>query len=83
MQEFLAQTEEYVFAQLATAYATLGYTKQYAEQTLTWERDIRSLRRCLEECLLKSDSAKSWQVLLEFAIPRKELRIDAVWLIRD
>ena len=83
VEEFLAQTEEYVLARLATVYATRGYTSQYSDQTLTWERDIRSLRESLKKCVLTSDSAKTWQILLEFAIPRKELRIDAVLLIRD
>jgi len=81
--EFLSHTEEHVLACLATAYANRGYTRQYAEQTLTWERDIRSLRASLEQCVLLSDSAKSWGLLLEFSILRKELRIDAVLLIRD
>jgi Uncharacterized conserved protein (DUF2075) len=37
----------------------------------------------LEQCVFRSDSAKSWGLLLEFSIPRKELRIDVVLLIRD
>lgn len=48
--EFLAQTNEYILARLATAYANRGYTSQYSDQTLTWERDLRSLRVSLEHC---------------------------------
>jgi Uncharacterized conserved protein (DUF2075) len=81
--EFLAHTEEHILSRLATAYATRGYTSQYSDQTLTWERDIRSLRGSLEQCVINSDSASSWGLLLEFSIPRKELRIDSVLLIRD
>jgi hypothetical protein len=39
------------------------------------------LRTSLDRCVTKSSSAKSWGLLLEFSIPRKELRIDAVLLI--
>ncbi len=81
--EFLAQNEEHVLARLGVAYANRGYTSQYSDQTLTWERDISSLRRSLEQCVIKSDSARSWGLLLEFSIPRKEMRIDIVLLIRD
>lgn len=81
--EFLSQTEDHILACLTTAYASRGYTRQYSDQTLTWERDVRSLRESLEQCVIRSDSARSWGVLLEFSIPRKELRIDVVLLIRD
>jgi hypothetical protein len=83
VEEFLAQDAEQVLARLGIAYASRGYTSQYSDQTLTWERDIRLLRRSLEQCVARSDSAKSWALLMEFSIPRKELRIDVVLLIRD
>jgi hypothetical protein len=79
--EFLAQSNEQILARLAVSYANRGYTSQYADQTLTWERDIASLRRTLEECVLRDSSAQNWGLLLEFSIPRKELRIDVVLLI--
>lgn len=83
VEDLLAHTDEQILARLSVAYANRGYTKQYSDQTLTWERDISSLRSVLEECVLKSNSASSWGVLLEFSIPRKELRIDVVLLIRN
>jgi hypothetical protein len=81
--EFLAQTEEHVLARLSIAYANRGFTSQYSDQTLTWERDISSLRSSLQQCVIELTSAESWGVLLEFSIPRKELRIDAVLLVGD
>ena len=83
VEEFLAQNEQQVLARLEIAYATRGYTSQYSDQTLTWERDIRSLRRSLEQCVLRSNFANSWGLLLEFSIPRKEMRIDIILLVRD
>ena len=81
--EFLAQNDEYVLARLSVAYANRGYTSQYSDQTLTWESDIRSFRGTLEQCVVTLDSARSWELLLEFSIPRKEMRIDIVLLVRD
>jgi hypothetical protein len=81
--EFLAQTDEQILAGLAISYANRGYTSQYSDQTLTWERDIRSLKAALERCVEKSHHAASWGLLLEFCIPRKEIRIDVVLLVRN
>ena len=80
---FLAISEEQILARLSVAYANYGYTSQYTDQTLTWERDIRSLRTCLQECICSDITAAQWGILLEFSIPRKELRIDAVLLINS
>jgi len=83
VEEFLAQNEEHILARMGVAYANRGYTSQYADQTLTWERDVSLLRRALEQCVSRSDTARSWGLLIEFSIPRKEMRIDIVLLIRD
>ena len=81
--EFLSLTDEQVLARLSVGYANRGYTRQYSDQTLTWERDLRSLRNSLETCACHLPAAMDWGVLLEFAIPRKEMRIDVVLLIGD
>jgi len=81
--EFILENEEQILARLGVAYANRGYTSQYSDQTLTWERDLHLLRLSLEECVKSSDSAKQWGLLLEFSIPRKEMRIDAILLIQD
>src|ERR1035438_6994625 len=83
VEEFLAQSDEHLLARLETAYARQGYTSLFSDQTLTWERDIGLLRAALQQCAGESTSAKSWGLLLEFSIPRKELRIDIVLLIRE
>jgi len=81
--EFLAQTNEHVFAQLTLGYANRGFTTQFTDQTLTWGRDVHSLRATLERCTAASSAAHSWGLVLEFSIPKKELRIDVVLLIGD
>ncbi len=81
--EFLSQSDDRILACLGTAYARRGFTSLFSDQTLTWERDIRLLRESLSRCSEKSDSAKSWGLLLEFSIPRKESRIDIVLLVRE
>lgn len=79
--DFLSLTDEQILARLSVAYANRGYTSQYADQTLTWERDLQSVRDALERCVERESGASKWGILLEFSIPRKELRIDVVLLI--
>jgi hypothetical protein len=80
--EFLSLTDDSVLSRLATEYANRGYTSQYTDQTLTWDRDLRSLRTTLVSCVAAFASAGSWGLILEFSIPRKERRIDIVLLVR-
>jgi hypothetical protein len=49
--EFLLLSDESVLARLSIAYPNREYTSQYSDQTLTWERDLRSLRSSLKECV--------------------------------
>jgi hypothetical protein len=81
VSEFLAISDGEVLARLSTEYARRGFTRQYTDQTLTWERDIRFLREALAECMRHDSSVANWGLLLEFSIPRKEVRIDAALLI--
>lgn len=81
LSEFLSEKEGVLLARLALAYANDGFTQQYTDQILTWERDLNSLRRVLLDCVMFHPAAEDWGVIIEFAIPRKELRIDVVLLI--
>jgi hypothetical protein len=70
-------------ARLSVAYATRGFTSQYTDQTLTWQRDLDSIRSALRDCADQDRAALGWGILLEFSIPRKEMRIDVVLLIGE
>jgi hypothetical protein len=83
VDQFLTENPANILARLAIEYANRGYTAQYSEQTLTWQRDIVSLQSALARCVLGTESAKAWGLLLEFSIPRKEMRIDVALLVRD
>jgi Schlafen group 3, DNA/RNA helicase domain len=81
--QFLSESDGQILSYLAHGYASYGYTSQYTDQTLTWEKDLRSLKLALTESVEKNASAAEWGLLLEFSIPRKEKRVDAVLLIQD
>ncbi|HKF49271.1 MAG TPA: DNA/RNA helicase domain-containing protein [Terracidiphilus sp.] len=80
---FISLTNDEILARLEVAYAKHGYTRQFSDQTLTWQRDLQLMRETLESCVALSQSAANWGILLEFSIPRKEMRIDVVLLIQS
>src|SRR5438270_10913660 len=49
--DFLSLSDEQLLAQLSIGYALRGYTSQYTDHTLTWERDIQQLRAALSLCV--------------------------------
>ena len=81
--DFQSLTNEQILACLSIAYANRGFTTQYTDQTLTWERDLQSLRSALDQCVQSVPFARKWGILLEFSIPRKEQRIDIVLLVGE
>jgi hypothetical protein len=81
VREFLDQSTSEILANFATGYARAGYTSQYTDQTLAWERDLEFLKMALSHCVQQRPTAESWHVLLEFSIPRKAARIDCVLLV--
>jgi hypothetical protein len=78
--DFLAAFESELTGRLSTAYARSGFTNQKSAQTLTWAEDMLRLRVTLAEVLAQVSAVGQWSILLEFAIPRKEKRIDVVLL---
>jgi Uncharacterized conserved protein (DUF2075) len=81
VSDFLSISEGEILARLSIEYAKRGYTSQYTDQTLTWKRDVHYLRDVLTHCVQHDRHAANWGVLVEFPIPRKEVRIDIVLLI--
>jgi hypothetical protein len=81
--EFLAISEGELLARLEIEYASQGFVRQFTDQTLTWLRDLASLRSALTQCTELSSSASGWGILIEFSIPRKHHRIDVVMLVCD
>ncbi len=38
VDEFLRKSDDHIIAHLALAYANRGYTRQYTDLTLTWQK---------------------------------------------
>jgi hypothetical protein len=83
LPEFLATSPSEITGVLSHAYARDGFSNQRTAQTISWIADIQSLQTCLTPISDAYPASRAWNIVLEFAIPRKEKRIDVVLLAGD
>lgn len=71
-----------IVGRLTTAAALAGFTSQQADQTIAWREQISVLRSMAIDLTSNDTRYSRWTLLLEYPIPRRAKRIDAV-LIAD
>ena len=80
---FLADDPNRVLGELTAGSAGSGFVELKHRQTIAWQREIEILRAC-STVLISEDASRSlWTLLLEYPIPRRQKRIDAVVLAAD
>jgi hypothetical protein len=78
--EFLQASTSEVIGDLTTGNARFGFSEVERDQIEAWEEEIVSLRNQLAALCKQEAQASQWGLLLEFPIPRRQRRIDAVLL---
>src|SRR6476646_9762107 len=81
--EFLETTESSILGSLSQAAANSGFSEHKHEQTHAWLEEIRILKCTLDETVAAVGSAREWTLFLEFEIPRRQRRIDAIILMNS
>lgn len=76
---FTSTTRSEILAQLTLRHAA-SFAEMRSEVPLTWWDDVDSLQQTLLAVCRGKPEAQYWEILLEFEIPRKSGRIDAVLL---
>ncbi len=76
---FTITTRSEILAQLTLRHAA-SFAEMRSEVPLTWWDDVDSLQQTLLAVCQGKPAAEDWEILLEFEIPRKSGRIDAVLL---
>lgn len=74
---FLHDSSNGILGQLASGYSNSGYSDLDSGQIQAWEGELAILKRAA------AGFESTWGVLLEFPIPRRQRRIDAVLIARD
>jgi hypothetical protein len=77
----LSDDDVLIIGRLTSQASQAGFFQQVHAQTTAWLEEIRILKDCARR-LLARFQADEWAVLLEYPIPRRGKRIDAV-LVTD
>ncbi|MFZ0751431.1 MAG: nuclease-related domain-containing protein, partial [Pyrinomonadaceae bacterium] len=83
VSDFVKDDADRVVGILTTKSARAGFLNLKKQQTTAWQEQIENLKatfQTLARALLESNH---WTILLEYQIPRRHKRIDAVLLARD
>jgi Uncharacterized conserved protein (DUF2075) len=83
IQQFLLKSASEIVGELSLRYARQGFTDLKSDQTEAWHADITNLISSFGMALKLAPGIGEWAILLEFVIPRKGKRIDAVLLAND
>lgn len=81
--DFLADDPSRILGVLVSRSAQQGFTDLKQRQTRAWERQITALRATAAELTVILPASGQWGLLLEYPIPRRQKRIDAVLLAAE
>src|SRR5258705_5593108 len=80
LPEFLAHDSAQIVGSLSSAYQ---HNELQRRQIKAWEKEITVLKATCAELLQQVEDAQKWSLLLEYPIPRRHKRLDAVLLAPD
>jgi hypothetical protein len=80
IDEFMQASPSEVIGQLTIGNARFGFAEVSREQVEAWGEEIPLLRQQLADLCSQVSEAREWGLILEFPIPRRQQRIDAVLL---
>src|SRR5262245_42166902 len=80
LAEFSAQEDDKIITPLILVAGTANLGNHFHAQTRAWQAEIAILRAAAGELLRKGSESNRWGLLLEYPIPRRQKRIDAVLL---
>lgn len=82
--KFLDDDVDRVVGLLARAVADTGITSQYSRQISVWKEQVVLLKDSIK-CLSaeRTDTLENWHIALEYELPRRQKRPDAIMLAND
>jgi hypothetical protein len=81
--DFVKDDADRVVGILTTKSARSGFVNLKQQQTKAWQKQIQDLKATFQTIARTHRESNQWTVLLEYPIPRRQKRIDAVLIARD
>src|SRR5262249_2731161 len=83
LAEFIKDDPDRVVEILTTQSTNTGFVNLKQRQIKPWQAQVSDLMTACEIFIRERAEASHWAILLEYPIPRRQKRIDAVLLARD
>lgn len=83
LAEFIKDDLDRIIGVLTSESAKTGFINLKQRQTKAWRKQVEDLRITCASLIQLTLEAAEWTILLEYPIPRRQRRIDAVFLARD
>jgi hypothetical protein len=72
-----------IVGQLIAARSSAGFASQYLKQVDAWKEELELLEQLCQVLMLQQSRSRTWSILLEFPIPRRNKYPDVVLLAED
>lgn len=83
LSDFVCADEAQLLGELTDAVSSTGIQSTRTAQIKTWKAQISLLKRSASSLLQKCEPAKDWYLILEYELPRRQKRPDAILLAGD
>lgn len=83
LAEFLADDSKRILGELTSRSGESGFIELKHKQTKAWQKEIEVLRTASAKLVSENPARGQWSLLLEYPIPRRQKRVDAVILAAD
>lgn len=80
---FTLADDAQLLGELTGAVASTGIQSTRTTQIETWKTQITLLKRCASDLIQRCEAAKDWHLILEYELPRRQKRPDAILLAED
>ena len=83
VESFSSTEDNNILAALTDGFHRQAFAALRNDTIRSWKEELRILRTCVQSLLRALPDSEGWSLLLEFIIPRRSKRIDAVLLAND
>jgi len=80
---FALADDAQLLGELTDTVASTGIQSTRTTQIETWKTQIKLLKRCTCDLIERHEAAKGWHLILEYELPRRQKRPDAILLAQD
>jgi hypothetical protein len=81
--EFIEDDPQRIVGILVDSVASRGIASQYSRQIEVWNQELHLLKKICRSLIASCIDSKDWHILLEYELPRRQKRPDAIILAND